>query len=165
MKAIVAILAALVALGALFYFYTAPTAPPEGLTATDRASIAELGARYRAAARAGDWAGWTELWTTDAVYQIPEAPALVGHEEIMANAQAFPVPTDMNLTIDDSDGSGRWAWARGTWNFAAAATEDMPEMKMAGSFLWVLEKQTDGSWLIDTECYNLDAPMDPPSET
>jgi ketosteroid isomerase-like protein len=140
------------------------TAPPPGLTAADQEAIYELGLRYQAAARAGDWAAWTDLWTTDAVYQIPEAPALVGHEQIMANAQAFPVPTEMNVTIDDSDGSGKWAWVRGTWNFTAAATEEMPELRMFGSFLWVLEKQADGTWLIDTECYNLDEPSDIPVE-
>ena len=70
----------------------------------------------------------------------------------------------MKFTIDESDGSGPWAWARGTWNVVAAATEDMPEMSLGGSYLWVLEKQADGNWLIDTECYNLDAPMEAPPE-
>jgi ketosteroid isomerase-like protein len=38
-----------------------------------------------------------------------------------------------------------------------------PGMRMEGSVLWVLEKQGDGTWLIDTECYNLDHPGDVPS--
>jgi len=140
------------------------TAPPEGLTAADQEAIYELGLKYQAAAVAGDWAAWTELWTTDAVYQIPQGPTRVGHEQIMAEAEAFGVPTEMNFAIDESDGSGPWAWARGTWNVVAAATEDMPEMRMGGSYLWVLEKQADGNWLIDTECYNFDAPLETPPE-
>jgi uncharacterized protein (TIGR02246 family) len=133
------------------------TAPPDGLTSGDRAAIEQLSADYRAAALAGDWAAFAEKFTPDGVYQIPEAPTLVGREEIMANAEAFPVPTEMNLMIQDLDGSGNWAWLRGNWMFAA------PGMRMEGSVLWVLEKQSDGTWLIDTECYNLDHPGDVPS--
>ncbi len=78
--------------------------------------------------------------------------------------EMFPTPTEMKLTINESDGSGKWAWARGSWDFAATASEDMPEMRLAGSVLFVLEKQQDGTWLIDTECYNLDAPSEVPPE-
>ena len=35
---------------------------------------------------------------------------------------------------------------------------------MEGSLLWVLEKQPEGTWLIDSETYNLDIPRDPPPE-
>jgi ketosteroid isomerase-like protein len=165
MKGLIAGLLALMALGLLVFFYTAEQAPPlEGLTAADQEAIHELGLRYQAAAVAGDWAAWTDLWTTDAVYQVPQAPALVGHEQIMAEAEAFGVPTDMTFTIDASDGSGPWAWARGTWSVVAAATGEMPVTTMEGSYLWVLKKQADGTWLIDSECYNLDAPMEMPPE-
>jgi ketosteroid isomerase-like protein len=164
MKPTIAVIAAVLAVIALLYVATVPTAPPEGLTAADQAAIDELGQKYRAAAVAGDWAAWTELWTPDAVYQVPQAPTLVGHEQIMAEAQAFGVPEEMNFSIEGSDGSGPWAWARGTWSVVTAATGEMPEMTMGGSYLWVLEKQADGNWLIDTECYNLDAPMEAPPE-
>jgi ketosteroid isomerase-like protein len=154
----------LAAVAVLLLVTACQTAPPEGLTAADQEAIYELGQKYRAAAEAGDWAAWTDLWTPDAVYQVPEAPTLVGHEQIMAEAEGFGVPTEMTFSIDASDGSGSWAWARGTWGVAMAATAEMPEMTMGGSYLWVLEKQADGSWLIDTECYNLDAPMEMPPE-
>jgi len=155
---------ALLAVAFLMIVAACQTAPPEGLTAADQEAIYELGLRYQAAAVAGDWAAWTDLWTPDAVYQVPEAPTLVGHEQIMAEAQAFGVPTEMNFSIDESDGSGPWAWARGPWAVVFAATEDTPEVRVGGSYLWVLEKQADGNWLIDTECYNLDAPMEAPLE-
>lgn len=162
MKTTLAVIAAIVAIIALLYVATVPTDSPEGLTEADRAAIEQLSADYQAASRAGDWAGWTDLWTADAVYQIPEAPSLVGHAQIMENAQGFPVPTEMDFFLDDMDGSGKWAWVRGTWRFVAPATEDYPEMRMNGSVLWVVEKQPDGTWLIDTECYNLDHPNEVP---
>jgi len=152
------------ALAVLMLVAACQASPPEGLSDADRAAIDELAASYRAAVRAGDWTAWTELWTTDGVFQILEAPAIVGREEILAKYQTFRVPTEMDLTISDVDGSGKWAWARGTWFFLAPATEEMPEIRMVGSFLWVLEKQSDGNWLIDTECENLDTPSDMPVE-
>ena len=136
------------------------TVPPEGLTVADQEAIYELTLRYQATVRAGDRAAWIELWTTDAEYQVPEAPTLVGRDRIRADMELFPTPTEMNLTINESDGSGNWAWARGNWDFFAAATEDMAEIRLAGSVLFVLKKQLDGTWLIDTESYNLDAPQE-----
>ena len=149
---------------ALLLVAACQTAPPPELSAGDRTEIANLVASYSAAYRAGDWNAWTELWTTDAVYQVPEAPALVGRGAILADARDFQEPAIVAVTITDSDGSGGWAWARGNWASIRPATEDRPEMRMEGSILWVLEKQPEGIWLIDSECYNLDTPRDPPPE-
>lgn len=139
------------------------TAPPAGLTDADRAAINQLVADYQAAALASDAAAMAALWTEDAVYQIPEAPPISGREAIVESFQAFPAPTEMDVSISTPDGSGNWAWARGSWRYVVAATEEMPGMSMEGSFLWVLAKQADGSWLIDTECYNLDHPSEVPA--
>ncbi len=151
---------ALAAVFVLLFVSACQAAPPEGLMDADRAAIDEVTANYQATTLAGDIDAWVELWTTDAEYQVPEAPTLVGRGQIRADMESFPTPTEMNLTISGSDGSGKWAWVRGNWDFAVAATEDMPEMRMAGSVLFVMEKQQDGTWLIDTECYNLDAPQE-----
>ena len=147
------------ALATLLLLSACQTAPPPEFTAADRAAIDEMAARYLTTARAGDWEAWTDLWTADAVYMNPDAPPLVGKAEIRGSVDVFPnPPSEMRVTLRDADGGGKWAWARGSFVFAMAATEGMPEMRMEGSFLWVLEKQADGSWLIDSECYNSDVP-------
>jgi ketosteroid isomerase-like protein len=138
------------------------TTPPPGLSSSDREAIDELVVSYSSAFRAGAWESWASLWTTDAVYQIPEAPSLVGRAEILADAQANQTPADVELTLTGSDGGEKWAWARVSWASVRPATADTPERTMEGSLLWVLEKQSDGEWLIDSECYNLDVPRDPP---
>lgn len=143
----------------LFLVAAFQTAPQESLSETDRAAIEELAADYAAAVQTGDWVALGELWTADAVYQIPNAPALVGREAVVADFQRIMGPPVENFVrISALDGSGKWAWVRGTWLFVLAATEEMPEMRAEGSYLWVLERQPDGRWLIDTECYNLDVP-------
>jgi uncharacterized protein (TIGR02246 family) len=154
---------ALVAFAVLFSVSACQTAPPEGLTAADRAAIDDVAAAYLSTALAGDWDAWTELWTPDGAYMVPDGPTLVGRAEIRSSLDVFAgPPTEMNVTVYAVDGSGKWAWARGNFIFAMAATEDMPEFGMEGSFLWVLEEQPDGSWLIDSECYNSDTPPPPP---
>lgn len=143
---------------------TAPP-PPMELTAGDRAAIDELRAAYLETALAGDWDAWTDLWTEDGVYMVPDAPTLVGHAAIRASLDVFPgPPSDMRVTLNAVDGAGKWAWARGSFVFAMDATEEMPDMSMEGSFLWVLEKQADGGWLVDSESYNSDVPPPPPEE-
>jgi ketosteroid isomerase-like protein len=152
------------ALAILMLLSACQTVPPPEFSAGDRAEIAELVARYSSAFQAGDWTAWTDLWTTDAVYQIPEAPALVGRAEILADAQTSQGSAEVDITLTDSDGSGQWAWGRAKWVSARPATEGRAVMRMEGSILWVFEKQPDGAWLIDSECYNLDAPRDLPPE-
>lgn len=135
------------------------TAPPMEFTAEDQAAIDELATQYLSRAQAGDWDAWTDLWTSDAVYMVPNGPALVGKSEIRASLDVFrDPPSEMSVDLQDADGSGKWAWGRGSFVFNMAATEEMPEMRMEGSFLWVFEKQADGTWLIDSECYNSDVP-------
>lgn len=161
MKATAAVAAAILAVVALLYVATMPSAAPGGLSAGDRAAIDELLANYSDAYQAGDWDAWAALWTPDAVYQVPEAPSLVGREAILEDARG-QVPADVQLTFTEVDGSGKWAWARCSWVSFRPATEESSEMRMQGSLVWVLEKQPDGAWRIDTETYNLDIPREPP---
>lgn len=149
---------ALAAFAVLMLVTACQTAPPTELGSDDRAAIDELVASYSSAFQAGDWTAWSHLWTPDAVYQIPDAPALVGREAILADAQTSQGSVAVDITLTDSDGSGKWAWGRAQWASGRPATEDRPALEMTGSILWVFERQPDGTWLIDSECYNLDAP-------
>ena len=156
---------ALAALAFLFLVAACQTAPPLEMTAADRATIDAFLGEYQATALAGDWDAWTELWTADAVYMLPNVPPLVGRAAIRETLEAFPnPPNEMSVTLEGVDGSGKWAWVRGSFRFAMDASGDMPEMREVGSILWVLEKQSDGTWLLDSECYNSDIPLEMPPE-
>jgi uncharacterized protein (TIGR02246 family) len=141
-------------------------APPAEITDADRAAIDALVSEYQATALAGDWDVWTALWTEDAVYMVPAMPVLEGRGAIRASMDAFPAPpSELGVSITALDGAGGWAWVRGTFRMTMPAIEDMPEMTEVGKFLWVLEKQADGGWLIDSEAYNSDLPpLMPPEE-
>ena len=140
--------------------------PPPEMTDADRAAIDALVAEYQAKAMAGDWDAWTALWTQDAVYMVPDMPVLEGREAIRASMDAFPEPpSELGVSITAVGGVGGLAWVRATYHMTIPAFEDVPEMTEVGKFLWVLEKQPDGRWLIDSEAYNSDSPPPlPPAE-
>ncbi len=150
---------------AILLLISACQSPPPELSEADRAAIDALAAEYQATAKAADWDGWKDLFSADAVYMGQDAPPLVGRDAIGESMNVFPnPPTEMSVSLGAVDGGGKWAWAQGSFHFAMAAAGDMPEMSMTGSFLWVLEKQSDGTWLVDSESYNSDTPPEMPPE-
>ena len=135
------------------------------LSEADLIAIDDLVAEYRATAVAGDWDAWSALWTVDAVYMVPSAPALEGRAAIRASLDAFPTPpSGLDVTVGAVEGIGSLAWARGSYAMTMPAYEESPEFREVGKFLWVLKKQPDGTWLIDSECYNSDSPPPPQPE-
>ena len=153
---------------ALFFLFVVAAcqpAPPAEMTDADRAAIDALVGEYQATAVAGDWDAWSALWTEDAVYMVPGTPVLDGRQAIRVSLDAFPSPpSELRVSLGAVEGFGDWAWARGAYAMTMPAFEDMPEMTEVGKFLWVLEKQADGTWLIDSEAYNSDSPPPMPPE-
>lgn len=129
------------------------------LSDADIAAIDNLGSAYQEAALAGDWDTWAAFWTEDARYQVPNMPILLGRAAIRESVDLFPTLTEMNFTVDEVEGLGHLAWARGTFRYSALMEGEEVPVGDAGSYLWVLEKQPDGSWLVAAECYNSDLPL------
>lgn len=129
------------------------------LSDADLAAINDLGNAYQEVALAGDWDAWAAFWTEDARYQMPNAPILLGRAAIRESVDAFPALSEMNVTVDEIEGLGGLAWARGTFRYSGLMEGEEVPMGDAGSYLWVLEKQPDGSWQIAAECYNSDLPL------
>ena len=89
----------LLAVAVLMIVAACQAAPPEGLMDADRAAIDEVTANYQATTLAGDIDAWVELWTTDAEYQVPEAPTLVGRGQIRADMELFPTPRNLSTRM------------------------------------------------------------------
>jgi ketosteroid isomerase-like protein len=66
---------------------------------TDIAAIKEVLNQYAMGCTAGDLDLWMSLWANDGVQMPPDAPALVGKEEIRSAAKPEFDDLDMNLTI------------------------------------------------------------------
>jgi uncharacterized protein (TIGR02246 family) len=128
------------------------------LSEEDVAAIRNLLATYEQAALSGDWDTWSGIWTEDAVYMVPNSPAIRGREAIEASV-AGPVPQEFTVTIDEIDGRGDLAFVRGSFALTMVFEGEAEPVEEAGKSLWIVRQQPDGTWLVAVECYNSDLPV------
>ncbi len=135
----------------------APEAGP--LADEDVAAIEGLADAYANGALAGDWDAVAAVYSEDAVFMMPDQPAVEGKaawrammDEMQATVQA------MSLEIAEIDGRGDLAFLRGEYSetFTMAGAEEPVEA--VGKWVWILRRQPDGSWLVTLEIYNSNQP-------
>jgi ketosteroid isomerase-like protein len=129
----------------------------------DVAAIHEIAAAYKKALLAGDWEAWTNLFSEDFKYMIPNMPMVEGRAkvlEVIKGSKPFP---EASMKIVQLEGKWKIAVARGTYTYTMAEQHEGVPMKDTGKFLWLLKrkKQDDkwGKWEIAIECYNSDLPL------
>lgn len=155
------IVAALVALGAAC---TTTNTPNETDTAAVRQAIDSSNARFAEHMKAGQMDQVASHYTEDAVLMPPNMPVASGRAAI---AQTFggmmqgATMSDFRLTSTDVQVSGDMALERGRY----VLTMNMPGqgvMSDSGKFLVAWKRQSDGSWLMDSDIWNSDVAMTPP---
>ncbi len=108
--------------------------------------------------RASDWAALAALYTEDAVFMAPNAPAVEGRAAIRAWLEPFP-PIEYEGTVVEIDGRGDLAFVRGNYS-ETYTVEGAPEpIHHAGKYVEIWRRQPDGSWLIAVEIWNSDLPL------
>jgi uncharacterized protein (TIGR02246 family) len=129
----------------------------------DVALVYELLKEYAAAVTAGDTERWIALWVDDGIRMPPDAPRIVGKEQIQREMQPlfelFDTST-MSIHTEEVRILGDWAYSHGTYEFEMTPKGGGATKSYSGKFLDVLEKQVDGSWKIAIECHNYDAPSE-----
>ncbi len=115
------------------------------LSEEDVAAIHDQVSSLEGFIRASDWNGVTTLFADDAVVMPPNQPAVVGRAAILEWASAYDTPV-FNLRPDIMRGRDGLAYNRGLYVVWSSATRPRPVV-VAGSFVLVLEKQRDDSWL------------------
>jgi ketosteroid isomerase-like protein len=143
-------LAAMFALGLLVVVFVALRAD-EGrgrLSEEDAAAIRAQASSLEGFIRASDWNGLTALFADDAVVMPPNQPPVVGRAAILEWASAYDTPS-FNLSPDIFGGRDHLAYYRGIYEvwFGSPMLPRPRPVVVAGSFVLVLEKQRDGSWL------------------
>jgi ketosteroid isomerase-like protein len=127
------------------------------LPASDIAAIRETMRRYVAHVLARDWLKWSALYTTDAIFLVPNEPALVGRKALEAWAATLAPTKEFSIEQLEFHGRGEFAFVRG--RFALVATPpNQPEARDAGKFLEVWRKQSDGTWRLYRDAFNSDLP-------
>ena len=141
--------------------------PPEGVYAApdtteapppDEGTMTALKDAFTAAVAAGDWTAVSNLYTDSAVVGYSEAPLVEGRAAILARYnQDFAGVTASSIEIHDVGtfdlGTG-WALDGGWYIFNITAPAPTGKVTRSGTYLNLLQQQTDGSWKIHWSIVN-----------
>jgi uncharacterized protein (TIGR02246 family) len=107
---------------------------------------------------AGDWDAVAVLFADDAVFMMPDQPALEGKAAWRAMVDEVQ-PTIHAVTVDvaEIEGRGDLAYIRGTYSETLSFGENEP-VDLEGKYVWILKKQADDSWLVTVGISNSNQP-------
>jgi ketosteroid isomerase-like protein len=134
--------------------------PPQGLSPGDQQAIRRTGDEaLKIANTTADWDAYTKLYyAQDAVVNGPNAPAIKGHDAIVAMFKSFPAISDFKFEILEINGAGNLAYVHGTYSMVLTPPGVKP-MSDKGKFLEIWKRQADGSWKVAIDTFNSDLPM------
>lgn len=134
---------------------------PAGLTDADRAAIRQVEADSVKFANAKDWPGWTSHFTSDGSMSPPNGPIVMGQEQILAWAKAFPPMSDFSIDLVEIEGHATMAYGRGTYKLKIMPPGASEAVQDSGKFIEIWMKQADGSWKVKRDIFNSDLPLPP----
>ena len=116
--------------------------------------------QYTSSMNAGDLDSWISLWADDAVQLGPDAPAVIGKEQIRAKYESiFPLFIfKMSIANEEVKISGDLACSHGNYTVSMTPKAGGETIVIDGKYLSIEERQADGSWKIIRSCFNNNAP-------
>ena len=132
------------------------------LSDSDVAAIKTVTDTYVKTALAGDWDAWGKTIAEDAVTLPPNSAPLKGRAAAVAFGKAFPKMTSFSVSTTETTGRGDIAYIVGTFSLAAKVP-DGSSLDDKGSFIDVLQRQSDGGWLFSRLTWHSDIPMADPA--
>jgi uncharacterized protein (TIGR02246 family) len=131
----------------------------------DVEAIKALFANNSSVINSGDLEGWIDQFTEDAIFMPPNSAVLKGKEAGREYARPWYEQLNMefDLTVDEIEVHGNWAFAR--WHYVGRYTPKSggEPTQQKGKEIWILKRQTDGSWKCSHIIWNYDDPL-PTSE-
>ena len=105
-----------------------------------------------------DWPAFVNLaYDRDAIMMAPNAPAVRGHEAILASLKLFPFFSDFRQESLEMEGFGDLAFSRDEYSFTMTLP-GQSALKDKGKVIMIWRKQADGSWKVFREIWNSDLP-------
>ena len=116
--------------------------------------------QYASSMNAGDLNRWISLWADDAIQMAPDAPAVIGKEQIRAKYESiFPLFIfKMSIANEDVKIGGDLACSYGNYTVSMTPKAGGETIVIDGKYLSIEERQADGSWKIIRSCFNDNAP-------
>lgn len=102
-----------------------------------------------AALEAPDPTAWVYVYTEDAIFVGPSAPAVVGRDALLQMAGAMHPLSSVDLTPIKTEGNGKLAYVygRGSWMNGRPPQGDQTKVQLV--IIW--RKEADGQWRITQE--------------
>jgi len=137
----------------------APAPQASGLSDEDVAAITQMHDRLFEAVVEGDWSV-LNAYMEDGVAMPPNHPAVEGREAIIEWNRAMPAEfVAGGGTPDAIDGRDELAYLRGNFWYDMRF-EGQPELvRYEGKLIWILRKQSDGTWLLEAAIWNSNLPL------
>ena len=112
--------------------------------------------QYTSSMNSGDLDRWISLWADDAIQMAPDAPAVIGKEQIRAKYENIFSQFIFKMTITNEEVriGGDLAFSRGNYTVSMTPKAGGETIKIDGKYLSIEERQADGSWKIIRSCFN-----------
>ena len=139
---------------------------PQGLSTADEQAIRKtVDEAIKIANSTADWNAYTKLYyAQDAIVNPPNAPAIKGHDAIVAMLKTFPATSDLKVEILEVNGAGNIAYVYGTYSMVVTPPGGEP-VSDKGKYVEVWKRQADGSWKVAIDTFNSDLPLVVPEPT
>ena len=130
-------------------------------TQTDASALQALFQAYVETVNSGDAAGWLTFFTEDAVMMPPNEAHVIGKEAIRAWGQPYFDQFDMKEALRPTEiqVAGDWAFVRLEGTFQATPKGGGEPAEEAIKAIWILERQSDGSWKAARTIWNSEASL------
>jgi ketosteroid isomerase-like protein len=123
------------------------------------AAIHEQQAKWLQAERSADWDAIASLCTEDTVWAPPNHPVLQGRVAIHAWGSALPrTALELSETLTDIAFCGATVYVRGVYSLRPAGNSPQDQPSSSGTFLRVLRRRLDSTWLVAFDTWSLDPP-------
>ncbi len=111
---------------------------------------------YVATIAEGDYEGYIALWAEDIIMMPPDRAIVEGKEAARPWVQSLFDQFRMKeaFSFDEIEVAGNWAFARGTYEFEATPKTEGEAIQESGNIIYILKRQTDGSWKITSGIWN-----------
>ena len=116
-----------------------------GLSEADEDSIRAQIEKYRRAALEGEWDAWGATLSEDVVASPGNIAPLIGRAAAVAWGEAFPPLEKFMVEIEEIDGEGDVAYARGRYELGMSAP-DGTHIGDRGAWLQIHRRSADGTW-------------------
>jgi uncharacterized protein (TIGR02246 family) len=122
----------------------------------DVAAVENVLNQYAVAVNAGDLELWLSLHADNIVKMVPDAPAILGKEELRAYFKPLfdNFTSEMTLYPEEAQVDGDLGSAWGNYSLSMTPIAGGDTVFVDGKYLTICKRQADDSWKISHDCYN-----------